>query len=93
MAYFAIILAMNNKHRKMLSIIFTNSVSRNLEWKRIESLFMAIGCELIEGRGSRVAFKMHGLRVDFHHPHPRKEAKPYQVRIAREFLEKMEIKP
>ena len=84
---------MNSKHRKTLSAIFTNPVSRNIEWRRIEALLIAIGCELIEGRGSRVAFKMRGLRVDFHRPHPQKEVKPYQVRIAREFLEKVEIKP
>ncbi len=84
---------MNTKHRKTLTAIFTTPVSRNIEWRRIESLFIAVGCELIEGSGSRVAFKMHGLRVDFHRPHPRKEAKPYQVRAAREFLEKLEIKP
>jgi len=30
---------------------------------------------------------------DFHRPHPGKEAKPYQVRAAREFLEQMEVKP
>jgi len=84
---------MNNKHRKTLSAIFTEPVPRNIEWRRIEALFVAVGCELIEGSGSRVAFKMRGLRVDFHRPHPRKEAKPYQVRAAREFLKKVEVTP
>lgn len=84
---------MNNKHRKTLAAIFAEPVTRNIEWRRIEALFIDIGCELIEGSGSRVAFKMQGLRADFHRPHPQKEAKPYQVRAAREFLEKLEIKP
>jgi len=44
-------------------------------------------------KGSRVGFKKGDLRADFHRPHPGKEAKPYQVRAAREFLEQLEIKP
>ena len=56
-------------------------------------LFLAIGCEIIEGRGSRVAFKQGEMRADFHRPHPAKEAKPYQVRAAREFLERLEVEP
>ena len=48
--------------------------------------FIAIGCEIIEGNGSRVAFKLNTVRADFHRPHPSKEAKPYQIRDARMFL-------
>ena len=43
--------------------------------------------------GSRVAFKSGTLRADFHRPHPNKEAKPYQVRAVREFLQQLEIEP
>ncbi|MCD6294139.1 MAG: type II toxin-antitoxin system HicA family toxin [Deltaproteobacteria bacterium] len=81
---------MNNKNRKTLAIVFSEPVPRNLEWRRIESLLLTSGCELIEGRGSRIAFKHGDLRADFHRPHPKKEAKPYQVRTAREFLQKLE---
>jgi len=84
---------MNSKHRKTLITVFSDPVSRNLEWRRIESLLLAVGCELIEGQGSRIAFKRGDLRADFHRPHPGKEAKPYQVRVAREFLKKLEVTP
>ena len=84
---------MNSKHRKTLMTVFSDPVSRNLEWRRIESLLLAVGCELIEGQGSRIAFKRGDLRADFHRPHPGKEAKPYQVRAAREFLKKLEVTP
>ena len=84
---------MNSKHRKTLITVFSDPVSRNLEWRRIESLLLAVGCELIEGQGSRIAFKHGDLRADFHRPHPGKEAKPYQVRVAREFLKKLEVTP
>lgn len=56
-------------------------------------MLIALGCELIEGSGSRVAFKKGELRADFHRPHPGNEAKPYQVRAVREFLRKLEIEP
>jgi hypothetical protein len=89
----AIIASMNRTHRETLEAIFTTPVPRVLPWRRIEALFITIGCEVIEGSGSRVAFKRGSLRADFHRPHPGKEAKLYQVRAAREFLEALGVKP
>lgn len=90
---FSIKANMNSAQRKTLSAIFAEPPPRTLEWRRIESLLIAVGCEVIEGAGSRVGFKRGDLRADFHRPHPGKEAKPYQVRAAREFLERLEVKP
>ncbi|CCD30225.1 Conserved HicA-related protein (modular protein hicA) [Candidatus Glomeribacter gigasporarum BEG34] len=84
---------MNNAHRRTLQAIFSRPVPTTLEWRRIEHLFAALGCETIEGNGSRVGFKKHGIRADFHRPHPSKEAKPYQVRAARKYLELLGIQP
>jgi|SRR6266568_8897671 len=63
------------------------------EWRRIESLFVALGAQTIEGNGSRVRFVLNGIIGTFHRPHPAKEAKPYQVRDARTFLENAGVKP
>ena len=82
---------MNSRQRKILEAITTDPVSSNIEWRQIESLLISLGCEAIEGRGSRIAFKFGALRADFHRPHPGKEAKPYQVRAAREFLKRMGV--
>ena len=82
---------MNRRQKRTLEQIYTNPVLRNIEWRRIESLLVALNCELIEGSGSRV--KIGDLRADFHRPHPGKEAKPYQVRAVREFLHKLEVEP
>ena len=62
-------------------------------WRKIEALLRAIGANVIEGAGSRVRFEFKGIIVTFHRPHPQKEAKPYQVRDARAFLEKVEVLP
>lgn len=78
---------MNSQHRGTLRAIFSQPVPANLEWRRIEALFLALGAKMAKGSGSRVAFVLNGRRADFHRPHPGKEAKRYQVRAAREFLE------
>lgn len=84
---------MNNKHKKTLTIIFSKPIPGALEWRRIESLFVALGAEIIEGRGSRVSFLLNDEKADFHRPHPDKEAKKYQVRNARDFLERAGVTP
>jgi hypothetical protein len=80
---------MNKTHRKTLESIFQDRVPATLEWRRIEALFKAIGAKVVEGTGSKVRFELNGVIGTFHRPHPQKEAKPYQVRDAREFLEKV----
>jgi len=87
------ILYMKSAHTKTLKTIFTNPVSMTLEWAQIESLFVGLGAKTIEGRGSRVRFLLNDAVGTFHRPHPQKEAKAYQVRDARAFLQSAGIKP
>lgn len=84
---------MNAKQTKTLQAIFTKPTTATLEWGRIEALFIALGCHVIEGRGSRVRFEFNGRISAFHRPHPAKEARPYQVEQARDFLTAIGAKP
>ena len=84
---------MNSKHRKTLAAVFTDPVSGIIEWVAVESLLLATGARLIEGRGSRVRFEKDGEVATFHRPHPAKEAKRYQLRDARDFLERIGVRP
>ncbi|MCF8505650.1 MAG: type II toxin-antitoxin system HicA family toxin [Caulobacter sp.] len=84
---------MNSKQRKTLAAVFAEPVSGTVKWSVIESLLVAVGCEVIEGSGSRVRFVFDGVVAAFHRPHPAKEAKRYQVRDAREFLLRIGVKP
>ena len=84
---------MNGAHRKTLAAIFAEPVSTSLEWRKIEALLIAAGCRVIEGNGSRVRFEKDGVIATFHRPHPAKEAKPYQVRDARRFLDSLGVRP
>jgi hypothetical protein len=83
---------MNNSRTKTLEAIFATPAPTTLEWRKIESLFVALGAQVIEGNGSRVRFELNGAVASFHRPHPQKEAKPYQVKDAREFLTQAGIK-
>ena len=83
----------NSRQARTLQAIFTDPVSGTVEWASVESLLVALGCEVIEGRGSRVRFAKDGVVASFHRPHPAKEAKRYQIRDARAFLIKIGVQP
>lgn len=85
--------SVNAKHRKTLLAIYKEPPPKQQKWRDIESLLVAVGAEVVEGRGSRVSFNKGDEIVSFHRPHPRKEAKPYQVKDARDFLTKIGVKP
>lgn len=84
---------MNSRHRKTLVAVFSNPVPGALDWLSVEALLLAVGARLVEGRGSRVRFEKDGEVETFHRPHPAKEAKRYQVRAARGFLERIGVTP
>ncbi len=84
---------MNSKQTKTLQAIFSKPTPSTLEWAKLESLLLALGCNVIEGRGSRVRFEYNGIITAFHRSHPAKEAKPYQVEQARDFLTAIGVKP
>ena len=83
---------MNSKHRKTLEKIFQDPI-KPLEWQKIEKLFLALGAEMTEGQGSRVAFTLNNVSMGFHRPHPEKEVKRYQITYVRNFLTEAGIDP
>lgn len=84
---------MNSRQARTLDALFTDPVSGNIEWRKIEALFKAVGCEIIEETGSRITVVHHGRKASFHRPHPTKKAFRYQIQAAREFLELIGVKP
>ncbi len=84
---------MNSKQKRTLKAVFAERAPGAVAWADIESLLKSIGCEVIEGRGSRVRFA-RGEEIElFHRPHPDKEARRYQVLAARAFLERLGVRP
>lgn len=84
---------MNARHAKTLAVVFRQPTPANVEWAAIEALLLAVGCKLVEGKGSRVRFVKDGMIETFHRPHPAKEAKRYQLRATRDYLIRLGVKP
>lgn len=77
---------LSGKHRKTLEMIFEDPVKSDVEWKKIESLFSALGAEISEGRGSRIRVVLNDVRAVFHRPHPQKETDKGALKSVRCFL-------
>lgn len=84
---------MNSAQRATLERVFATPIDGNLAWSRIESLLQAVGCTVVEGKGSAVTFLNNGRKLTLHRPHPAKEALRYRVLAAREYLEKIGVTP
>ena len=76
-----------------MQVVFAYPGQRTIKWKALEALLVATGAKISEGRGSRVRFIYGNTVATFHRPHPEKDAKPYQVQDARDFLEAIGVKP
>lgn len=84
---------MNSKHRKTLELVLSDPVQGNIEWARIEALFVAVGCRILQGSGSSITVEFNGRRAYFHRPHPDRDALRYRVRDARAFLVEIGVQP
>jgi hypothetical protein len=84
---------MKAKDKKTLQTIFADPVNGNLEFRHIEALFLALGAEKTERKGSAVSFVLNDIRADFHRPHPDKASLRYRVKDARNFLQLAGVKP
>ena len=78
---------MNAKQRKTLEAIFTKPVPQDIRWSQIEALIRALGGQVFEREGSRVAMELNGKVAVFHKPHPQPETDRNTVRDFRRFLE------
>lgn len=82
---------MNKKHQKTLQEIFKNPVPSNVKWKDIEALFIHLGAEVKEARGSRILVHLNGIKIVFHRPHPQRETDRGALVSVRKFLEKAKV--
>lgn len=79
-------MALRGKHRRILAAVFAEPTRADVSWQDVESLLVALGVELTQGRGSRVRAYRNGVRAVFHRPHPRKEVGKDALRSIRRFL-------
>ena len=82
---------MNSRQRRTLKVIYERPERADIDWRDIESLLIALGAEITEGRGSRVRIILNGVRAVFHRPHPQRETDKGAVRSMRRFLQEAGI--
>ncbi|HEY8011439.1 MAG TPA: type II toxin-antitoxin system HicA family toxin [Rudaea sp.] len=61
---------MRRKHAKVLAAIFAHPTPANILWRDIEALLRALGGDIEERAGSRIAVVLFGQVQVFHRPHP-----------------------
>lgn len=78
---------MNKKQRQTLNKILEKPERSDIPWSNIESLIVALGGEISEGRGSRVRVILNDVKAVFHRPHPKRVTEKGAVKSVRRFLQ------
>jgi len=84
---------MKRKHQRTLKLIYKRPTSDNIRWTDIESLLKALGADVTERAGSRIAVVLFGEVRVFHRPHPTPNTDKGAVASIRKWLENYEVKP
>ncbi len=84
---------MQKRHARTLAAVYRRPVTGSLHWSEIEALFRALGAEIVEREGSRVAVVLFGEVQVFHRPHPRPETDKGAVAAIRRWLERHGVTP
>lgn len=84
---------MKRQHNDTLRLLFKRPVSANVKWREAISLLEALGAEIEERSGSRVAIVLKGKILHQHRPHPSPDMDKGAVAAMRDFLTGLGIKP
>lgn len=84
---------MDRKQQATLRAIFARPTKADIRWSTIESLFHALGGEVSERAGSRMAVQLNEVTAVFHRPHPQPETKKGAFDAVRQFLTSAGVKP
>ncbi len=84
---------MNRRHKRTLERIYARPTSGNAPWSDIESLFKALGADVSERAGSRVAVVLFDEVRVFHRPHPSPNTDKGAIASIRKWFELYEVKP
>ncbi|HNR33195.1 MAG TPA: type II toxin-antitoxin system HicA family toxin [Candidatus Hydrogenedentes bacterium] len=84
---------MTSSQHRTLKAVFESPTRADIRWADVESLFKALGADIIERRGSRVCIVLNGVPSVFHRPHPERIAGKKMVESVRAMLKAMGIEP
>ena len=83
-------MAINRKHKATLKAVFRRPVSGTIRWADIESLLQALGADIEEREGSRVAVIFPSqMPAVFHRPHPSPMTDKGAVAVLRQWLTRL----
>lgn len=78
---------LGRRHQKTWQDLYARPTSSDIRWTAVEGLVRALGGELEERKGSRVAFILGDEVAVLHRPHPRPTISKADVQSVRKFLE------
>lgn len=81
------------RHKGTLRRIFDRPPSSNIPWKNVEALFKALGADVSERAGSRIAVVLFGQVRVFHRPHPSPDTDKGAIVSIRKWLEQNGVAP
>ncbi|WP_152912009.1 type II toxin-antitoxin system HicA family toxin [Photorhabdus heterorhabditis] len=84
---------LRKRQKNTLEQIFKMPVPAGIKWSDVESLIIALGGEVKEGKGSRCRLLLSGSLSRFHRPHPSPDTDKGAVVSLREWLESIGVKP
>jgi hypothetical protein len=84
---------LSNKNKRVLEAVFAQPVTADLRWGDVETMLVAPGATVTQGRGSRVRIALNDRRIVFHAPHPQPTLVKDAVRSIRRFLIEAGIEP
>ena len=84
---------MKRKHQTTLEQIYLRPTSGTTPCKDVEALFKALGADVSERAGSRVAVVLFDEVRVFHRPHPSPNTDKGAIASIRKWLEENEVKP
>lgn len=83
---------MNTKHRRTLRAVFAKPRPKAIRWADVESLLIAVGCEISQGTGSRIRVQYGIRKLGIHRPHG-KDCDAGLISSVRDFLESIDVEP
>ncbi|MYN08799.1 type II toxin-antitoxin system HicA family toxin [Pseudoduganella aquatica] len=84
---------MKAKHQRTLQLIFSRPTPAGVKWLDAVALLEALGADISEAEGSRVAVCLFGQVKVLHRPHPSPDIDKGAVASIRKWLEENGVKP
>lgn len=78
---------LGRRHQQTWRSLYARPTRNHIRWTAAEGLVKALGGEVLERQGSRVALILGDEVGVFHRPHPRPTISSADVRSIRKFLE------